>query len=330
MRILVTGGTGFVGSHSIACLVAAGHDVRILARSPAKVPGTLAALAADADAVEVVQGDLLDRTAVDRALTGMDAVLHAASIYSFDIRRAAEMHQVNVGGMRQLIELAAERGLDPIVHVSSVAALWRQNVPVQRLHEDAPPGDVPFPYSQSKAGQERIARHLQEQGAPVVTTYPGQVFGPYDPYDGEGTQLVRSIVRGDLTMCPRGDLAVADVRDVASLHARLFEPARGPRRFLIARRIPLLDLVRMTLKLAGRSLPVSSVPDGMIRLASRTAGWLQRRIEIRLSFSEEASWIAIQHLEIDMSRTEQLGIACRPVEETITDQLAWQQSAGRL
>src|SRR5918995_5398628 len=111
MRILVTGGTGLVGSHSAAGLLAAGYKVRILARSPANVAGTLAALGADADAVEIVQGDVLDRTAVDRALKDMDAVLHAASIYSLDIRRVAEIEHVNVQGTRQLIELAAARGL---------------------------------------------------------------------------------------------------------------------------------------------------------------------------------------------------------------------------
>src|SRR5918995_2809712 len=117
MRILITGGTGFVGSHSAAALLAAGHDVRILARSPTRVAGTLAALGAAPAAVEIVEGDVLDRTAIDRALMGVDAVLHAASIYSLDSRRAAEMQQVNVEGMRQLIELAVEKkGLDPIVH----------------------------------------------------------------------------------------------------------------------------------------------------------------------------------------------------------------------
>ena len=119
MRILVTGSTGFV-DHSAAGLLATGHDVRILARSPTRVAGTLAALGAAPAAVEIVEGDVLDRTAIDRALMSVDAVLHAASIYSLDSRRAAEMQQVNVEGMRQLVALAADKGLDPIVHVSSV------------------------------------------------------------------------------------------------------------------------------------------------------------------------------------------------------------------
>jgi dihydroflavonol-4-reductase len=330
MRILVTGGSGFVGSHSVAALTAAGHHVRVMARSPAKVTGTLEPLGTSMDAVEVVEGDLLDHAAVERAIDGMDAVLHAASVYSLDIRRAAEIDRVNLEGTKHLLHLAAGRKLDPIVHVSSVAALWRQDVPVQALHADAPVGDAAFAYSRSKAEQERMARRLQEEGAPVVTVYPGQVLGPGDPHEGVGTLLVRSILRGELVMCPRGDIPVVDVRDLADLHARLFEPGKGHRRHVMAQRVPVPDLVRLTLRLAGRSLPVIPMPDRVIRGAGRAAGWLQHRINQQLSFGDESSWIVTQRIKVDMSSTERLGVHCRPLENTIADQLAWQKSAGRL
>jgi dihydroflavonol-4-reductase len=198
------------------------------------------------------------------------------------------------------------------------------------LHEDAPPGDVPFPYAQTKAEQERIARRLQDQGAPVVTTYPGQVLGPDDPYEGEGTRILRSIVRGEFMLCPRGDIPTVDVRDVAQLHARVFEAGKGPRRHLIARPTKALELARTTLKLAGGSLPVIPVPDMMARIAGRCMGWLQPRINRRLSLSDEGSWVATRRLEIDMTSTERLGIVCRPIQETIADQLAWQRAAELL
>jgi len=96
--VLVTGGTGYVGSHSIAALTAAGHRVRVLARSPDRVAPALEPLGVDG--VETALGDVTDPAAVERALQGCDAVLHAASVFSMvpggmhitDVRDVAKVH----------------------------------------------------------------------------------------------------------------------------------------------------------------------------------------------------------------------------------------------
>src|SRR5262249_62387538 len=121
MRVLVTGGTGYVGSHSIAALVAAGHRVRVLARSPERIPAALAPLGVDD--VETAIGDVTDPAAVERALEGCDAVLHAASVFSMDARRAEEMRAVNVRGTEIVLGSAHRLGIAPIVFVSSELAL---------------------------------------------------------------------------------------------------------------------------------------------------------------------------------------------------------------
>src|SRR5689334_15995187 len=79
MLVLVTGGTGFVGAHTVAALTAAGHRVRVLARAPERVAPALAPLSVPADAVEVAAGDVTDETAVDAAVRGVDGLVHAAS-----------------------------------------------------------------------------------------------------------------------------------------------------------------------------------------------------------------------------------------------------------
>src|SRR5262245_25577960 len=108
MVALVTGGTGYVGSHAIAALTGAGHRVRVLARSPTRVPAALARLGVDD--VETAIGDVLDPAAVERALEGCDAVLHAASVFSLDARRAEEMRAVNVRGAEILLGTAQRAG----------------------------------------------------------------------------------------------------------------------------------------------------------------------------------------------------------------------------
>src|SRR5262245_2872739 len=109
MLVSVTGGTGFVGAHSVAALRRAGHQVRLLARDKSTVEPALAPLGVGADEVDVVDGDVLDEVAVARLVRGADAVLHAASVYSFDSRRHAEMRATNVAGTERVLD-AARRG----------------------------------------------------------------------------------------------------------------------------------------------------------------------------------------------------------------------------
>jgi dihydroflavonol-4-reductase len=330
LRILVTGGTGYVGGHSVAALVAAGHQVRLLVRSPERVPQTLVPLGVDLNAVEVAPGDVLDAASVERALDGMEGVLHAASVFTYDLRDAPQLRRVNEAGMRHVIDAAVDRGLDPVVHVSSCAALYRYHAEVQRFTDGAPPGDSPFLYTGSKAAQERHVQSLQQRGAPVIVTYPGVVLGPHDPYDGESTRLVRNVARGRFLLAPRGDAPVVDVRDLAFLHARVFDPGSGPRRIVLARPVAITTLARMVLDLAGRSLPVLRAPDGAVRAAGRICDRLQPRTRLRMLTSYEQTFFATHRVVTDMEAAEGLGVTLRPLWQTLGDQVTWQREVGRL
>lgn len=118
---MVTGGTGFVGSHAVMALHRAGHDVRLLVRRPQQVPVTFGPHGWAPD--DVVLGDVRDRSAVARALHGVDAVVHAAAVFSFDPRRADEMARTNEAATETVLTAAVDRGLAPVVHVSSVVVL---------------------------------------------------------------------------------------------------------------------------------------------------------------------------------------------------------------
>ena len=101
MLVSVTGGTGYVGAHSVAAILNAGHQVRLLVRDRSKVDSALAPLGIGADAVDgidTVVGDVLDETSVARLVRGADAVLHAASVYSFDSRQYPRMRKTNARG----------------------------------------------------------------------------------------------------------------------------------------------------------------------------------------------------------------------------------------
>src|SRR3954471_19184153 len=115
MRVLVTGGTGYVGSHTVAALTRAGHEVTVLARSPDRVAPALEPLGVAPGSVGTAVGDVTDAAAVERAMDGQEAILHGASVFSMDARKAAEMNAVNVAGTELVLGTAERLGLDPIV-----------------------------------------------------------------------------------------------------------------------------------------------------------------------------------------------------------------------
>jgi dihydroflavonol-4-reductase len=178
MKILVTGGTGFVGSHVVAALTRAGHDVRLLARRPDQVSTSLGPLGVEVK--DIVVGDVLDERVVSRAVDGCEAAVHAAAVFSLDPRRAGEMRRTNLRATELVLNSAAERGLRPVVYVSTTVALTRYG----GSGSDLPLGDIDLPYAESKIASEKLARRLQDAGAPVVIAYPGAVYGPDDPYRG--------------------------------------------------------------------------------------------------------------------------------------------------
>jgi hypothetical protein len=120
VRVLVTGGTGFVGSHSVAALLRAGHEVRLLVRDSSRVERALGPLnVSDSD---VVVGDIMDPEAIAKAVQGRDAVVHAAALFTFDPRRIANIDATNVRSTEVVLEAACKAGCDPVVHVSTFAA----------------------------------------------------------------------------------------------------------------------------------------------------------------------------------------------------------------
>jgi dihydroflavonol-4-reductase len=168
MRVLITGGTGFVGSHTVAAVVRAGHEVRLFVRRPERVSAALAPFGIHE--ADPVTGDVLDRASVQAAVEGCDAIINAAAVYSLDPGEAKTALATNARAAEIVLEAAAEARLDPIVHVSSYVALLPSR---HALGPNSPIGIGAPAYPRSKAQAELIARRHQAEGAPVVTTYPG-------------------------------------------------------------------------------------------------------------------------------------------------------------
>src|ERR1700684_3329988 len=214
MRVLITGGTGFVGGWTAKAVADAGHSVRFLVRNPDRLHTSVAQLGVGGADFSV--GEIIDRVSVRAALQGCDAVVHSAALVATDPRQTNEMLTTNMQGAQNVLGQAVELGLDPIVHVSSFTALFHPNL--ETMTADLPVVGGADGYGTSKAQVDIYARGLQDAGAPVNVTYPGMVLGPpVGNQYGEVGEGVRSLL--SLHVVPGRGAAwlIVDARDVAAL-----------------------------------------------------------------------------------------------------------------
>ncbi|WP_214410610.1 NAD-dependent epimerase/dehydratase family protein [Sphaerisporangium fuscum] len=329
MLVSVTGGTGFVGAHSVAAVVRDGHRVRMLVRDPAKVERALLPLGVPLGAVEAVIGDVTDEAAVARAVRGADAVLHAASVYSFDARQHGRMRQVNERGTQVVLGAARAAGAGVIVHVSTFAAMLP--APGRVVDANSPVGRPRETYMASKAAAEAVARRHQDEGAPVVITYPPALLGPHDPNLGDQTSRLRAVLRGLTPIWPLGGFPVGDVRDTADLHASLLTaphatPARyfGPGRHLSTR-----EYMRTVRQVTGRALPAVFLPARAMIPVGLLADLVQRAWPWHIP----AEYGAIYTCACDTRVAEDAGtngIGPRAVTETFADTIRWLRDRGHV
>jgi nucleoside-diphosphate-sugar epimerase len=329
LLVLVTGGTGYVGSHATAALARAGHRIRVLARSPASIPAALEPLGVDR--VEATIGEVTDPAAVEHALRGCDAVLHTASVFSMDPRKADAINAVNVRGTDIVLGTAHRLGLDPIVYVSSEVALL-PTADGEVLTPDSPVKRPPGPYCRSKADAERVARKYQALGAPVVSVLPAAVWGPQDPHLGEGATMATNVLRNRFPVVMPGGMQIVDVRDVAAVLAAVMQPGRGPRSYLVAGHyLTLPDLLRTLGDLSGRRIWFVTVPPWFLAAFGRMADIVQRRLRTRLPWSGESIWIMNCDARCDDSKTrDELRLESRPLQETFVDTVQWLVEVGHL
>lgn len=329
MRVLVTGGTGFVGAWSAKAAVDAGHEVRFLVRDPARLATSAGALGLDT--TDFAVGDITDRASVRDALDRCDAVVHAAAVVATDPKRRDEMLATNLSGAENVLGTAAEMGLDPIVHVSSIAALFDPEHEV--LTADLPVHGAADGYGQSKARVEIFARGLQAAGAPVVITYPGMVLGPPAGNQfGEAAEAVE--VAASIRGLPGRGAAwtLVDVRDLGALHATLLEPGKGPRRYMAGgHTLSVGRTVDMLADITGKYMTTYPIPDVALRTAGRLLDALGGVVPFDTPVTEAAMEYYTRMPRTDDTPSEhELGVSYRNPRETLADTVIGLRKAGRL
>ncbi len=329
MLVSVTGGTGFVGAHTVAAVLRAGHSVRLLVRDRDTIEPALAPLGVAAGSVDVVVGDVLDRSSVDRLVHGADAVLHAASVYSFDSRYHAAMRETNVAGTEMVLDAARDAGVGRTVYVSSIGALFPAAGRV--IDQDSPVGRPREAYLAGKAAAEVVARRHQEAGAPVTISYPPVLLGPHDPKLGDQLTRLRNVLRGLMPIWPLGGLTIGDVRDTAALHAALLGETApvGRRHFGPGRYLTTREYVRTVREVTGRPLPTVYLPArGMVPLGLLT-NLVQRVWPWHIPAEYGALYTCACAVRV-AEGADTYGCTARPVTETFADTVRWLHTSGHV
>ena len=228
VQALVTGGTGFVGSHVARALVEAGHSVRILKRETSRMDAL-----AELTGYEPVVGNLMDSASLDKAMVGCDWVFHVGAVSDYWRQDINWMYKVNVEGTRRVLAAAKRSGVRRVVFTSSASAVG--------MRPDGFPADedvtfnqspAALPYAHSKFLAEIEVLKAVIDGLDCVIVNPAMVTGPGDVYQGSGSVIIEMANRW-VPAIPPGGVTLIDVRDVAQAHIAAAERGRTAERYLL-------------------------------------------------------------------------------------------------
>ncbi len=227
--ILVTGGTGFLGSYIIKLLVEKGYRVRAIRRS-SKLPTWM-----DESVfknVEWVEGDVLDVVALEEAMEGVEAVIHSAAVVSFLKKERKTMYQVNIDGTANVVNLMLEKNINRLVYISSVAALGRTtnggHVSEEKKWEESKTNTH---YAISKFKAELHVWRGMSEGLEAVILNPATILG-YGDWHSSSCAIFRQVHDGFKWYTP-GINGFVDVEDVARAAILLMESNITEERFIV-------------------------------------------------------------------------------------------------
>jgi dihydroflavonol-4-reductase len=313
-KTLLTGATGFIGSHVARRLLERGDDLRVTVRAESPLEAI-----ADLDC-ERVRCDVLDRRQLRRALKGVDRVFHAAGMTSIHPMDAERVFEVNVEGTRRVLEECLRAGVERVVYTSSAAALGP--APRGATADETQiftAGHLGIPYVNSVHEAEVEAMRLAARGLPLVCVNPAVTFGEGDIHV-TSTKLVRNFLLGRVPAYADGALNVVDVEDVAEGHLLADERGATAERYVLGGRNYTFDRLFADLgRLSGIDPPVK-VPH---RLAVAAAKLLEAGPGRSPLSSQEV--VAASHWWTYRSTRagRELGWKARPHEETLETTVQW-------
>ena len=239
--ILITGATGFLGSYLAKSLINKGEKIRALKRSTSG----LELLGDYASKIEWVEGDLLDVTSLEKAVEGIEKIYHCASIISSRLLRSEQVALINTNGSTNLLNMALEKGVKKVLHVSSVAAMGTSvNGKIIDENYFTPIAKNAPLYTKTKRHSELEAWRAYAEGLPIVIVNPSAILGA--GYWHHEPMNMFDAVYGGLNIYTTGVNGFIDVRDTVELMIQLMESNISGERFILsAENISLKTILEM-------------------------------------------------------------------------------------
>ena len=328
MTMLVTGANGFVGAAVVRALLAGAESVRAFVR-PGSDRRNL-----DGLGVALAEGDIRSPATLAAAMRGCRAVFHVAADYRLWVPDAERMLETNVRGSLNVLEAAAEAGLERMVYTSSVATLG--------LRSDRAPadettpvgvGDMIGPYKRSKyLAEEAVSRRAAELGFDLVTVNPSTPVGPGDIKPTPTGRIIIDAASGRMPAFVDTGLNLVHVDDVARGHVLALSKGRAGERYILGGRdISLERILELVADRCGRPRPKIRLPHWSVypvafgsELVSKVTGR-----EPRVSL--DGLRMAAKHMYFSSAKAErELGYRWRDPAEAVTDAIAWFERNGYL
>lgn len=322
---LVTGASGFVGSHVARKLVAAGVPVRVMVRRGS--PRT----ALEGLPITFVEGDLRDPASLRAAVQGCRHLYHVAADYRLWARRPQELYESNVTGTVNMLTAARDAGVERIVYTSTVGAL---GYPVNgRPSTEETPVSIDSMighYKRSKFLAEAEARKLAQAGCPIVIVNPSTPVGSWDLKPTPTGQMIVDYLNGKMPGYVETGLNLIDVEDVAEGHLLAMQHGRlGERYILGGRNLMLAEILTILARISRRPVPRAKIPWAVAYGAacvSTGVAWCTGRAP---TIPLEGVRMARKIMFFDAGKAvRELGLPQQPVEQALEKAVRWFRDHG--
>lgn len=325
MKVLVTGGAGFIGSNVVKALVQEGHAVRVL-----HLPRENLANLSGFD-VEKLSGDITDPTSLTKAMKGCELVFHMAAIYALWLPDASLMRKVNVEGTRNVLSAAKRAGVRRVVYTSTAGCFGGQPRGIRATEASpcalAKTGDA---YILTKYEAHKLALQAAADGQDVVLVGPTGPIGPGDIGPTPTGRLLITVATLPALAVPAAINNMVDVRDVARGHLLAAEKGVSGETYLLGNRdLSGAEMAGIVHELLGVRRPVVTIPRLLEGVASQLAGhaalWVTEHVTNKPPLvTPTAAKIGSLGTSCDCSKAvRELGLPQTPVEIAIRDALAW-------
>jgi dihydroflavonol-4-reductase len=319
-QTLVTGGSGFIGQHLVAALVARGHRVRTLDLQPPACANA---------SVQYIKGSVLDPPRVREALDDIEEVYHLAALPGMWMPNKDDFHAVNCRGTEIVLEAARQRGVSRFLHCSTESIMFGPAGSNAVITEDVrtTPEEMPGPYTRSKMLAEERALQAAASGFPVVIANPTMPIGSHYGKLTPPTLMLQYFLNRRVQMYFDFALNLVDVRDVAAGLLLAMERGQSGQRYILGgENLSLTKLLDILATISGRSAMRIRLPSGTARFTAAIMEFVADHVTHRPpSATVEGVWIArrSKELSIEKSRRE-LGYAPHPIEPALRESIATQ------